>query len=88
MSQFVLQPLGPYSLRASAAFLEGFAPAAYAGGEMADHLHLAFVADGSEQIAGVCLRAQVWIISRPPRRSGRSPKPGAPTAPGEACCCG
>ena len=25
---------------------------------MADHLHLAFVADGSEQIAGVCLRAQ------------------------------
>jgi len=58
MSQFVLQPLGPYSLMASAAFLEGFAPAAYAGGEMADHLHLAFVADGSEQIAGVCLRAQ------------------------------
>lgn len=58
MSQFVLQPLGPYSLMASAAFLEGFAPAAYAGGEMADHLHLAFVADGSEQSAGVCLRAQ------------------------------
>lgn len=58
MSQFVLQPLGPYSLRASAAFLEGFAPAAYAGGEMEDHLHLAFVADGSEQSAGVCLRAQ------------------------------
>jgi len=25
---------------------------------MADHLHLAFVADGSEQVAGVCLRAQ------------------------------
>ncbi len=58
MSQFVLQPLGPYSLRASAAFLEGFAPAAYDGGEMAGHLHFAFVADGSEQSAGVCLRAQ------------------------------
>jgi DNA-3-methyladenine glycosylase II len=58
MSQFVLQPLGPYSLMASATFLEGFAPAAYDGGEMAGHLHLAFVADGSEQIAGVCLRAQ------------------------------
>ena len=58
MSQFVLQPLGPYSLMASAAFLEGFAPAAYDGGEMAGHLHFAFVADGSEQIAGVCLRAQ------------------------------
>lgn len=25
---------------------------------MAGHLHLAFVADGSEQIAGVCLHAQ------------------------------
>ncbi len=58
MSQFVLQPLGPYSLMASVAFLEGFAPAAYDGGEMADHLHLAFVVDGSEQIAGVCLRSQ------------------------------
>ena len=46
MSQFVLQPLGPYSLMASAAFLEGFAPAAYDGGEMAGHLHFAFVADG------------------------------------------
>lgn len=23
---------------------------------MADHLHLAFLADGSEQVAGVCLR--------------------------------
>ena len=53
MSQFVLQPLGPYSLIASAAFLEGFAPAAYDGGEMAGHLHFAFVADGSERIAAV-----------------------------------
>ena len=58
MSQFVLQPLGPYSLRASATFLEGFTPAAYTGSEMADYLHLAFVVNGSEQIAGVCLRAQ------------------------------
>ena len=57
MSQLVLQPLGPYSLRASLAFLEGFAPAAYDGGELAGHLHLAFVAEGSEQVAGVCLRA-------------------------------
>jgi catechol 2,3-dioxygenase-like lactoylglutathione lyase family enzyme len=30
----------------------------------------------------------VWIISRQPRRPGRLPKPGVPTAPGEACCCG
>ena len=48
----------PTRLWASAAFLEGFAPAAYDGGEMAGHLHFAFVADSSEQIAGVCLRAQ------------------------------
>lgn len=58
MKQLILEASGPYSLGASIQFLEGFAPAAYDGGEIADHLHLAFVADGSEQIAGVCLRAQ------------------------------
>ena len=63
MSQFVLQPLGPTRLWASATFLEGFAHAAYDGGKMAGHLHLAFVADGSEQIAGVCLRAQEAPLS-------------------------
>ena len=56
-SQFHLIPRGPYSLAASIAFLEGFPAATYAGGET-DHLHLAFVADGTEQVAGVCLRSE------------------------------
>jgi DNA-3-methyladenine glycosylase II len=53
--RFELAPLGPFSLAASAAFLEGFSPAAYRGAE-AGHLHLAFVPDGEEAAAGVCLR--------------------------------
>ncbi len=62
MSQFTVQPLGPYSLASSTIFLEGFAPLAYNGGGMEDHLHLGFVADGTEQVAGVCLHAQGDII--------------------------
>jgi DNA-3-methyladenine glycosylase II len=55
MSTFELVPRGPFSLAASAAFLEGFSPAAHrAAGE--GHLHLAFVPDGEEAAAGVCLR--------------------------------
>jgi hypothetical protein len=42
MTTFELVPAGPFSLAASAAFLEGFSPAAYRGVE-AGHLHLAFV---------------------------------------------
>jgi hypothetical protein len=45
MSMFELVPRGPFSLEASAAFLEGFAPAAHQAGT-AGHLHLAFVPDG------------------------------------------
>src|ERR671938_136124 len=55
MTTLELVPLGPFSLGASAAFLEGFSPAAYRGAE-AGHLHLAFVPDGEEAAAGVCLR--------------------------------
>ena len=55
MTTFELVPRGPFSLAASAAFLEGFSPAAHrAAGE--GHLHLAFVPDGEEAAAGVCLR--------------------------------
>jgi DNA-3-methyladenine glycosylase II len=55
MTPFELVPQGPFSLAASAAFLEGFSPAAYrAAGD--GHLHLAFVPDGEEAAAGVCLR--------------------------------
>ena len=56
MSSFEVVPVGPYSLAASVRFLEGFAPAAYEGGE-AGHLHMAFVADGGEEVAGVCVRS-------------------------------
>jgi DNA-3-methyladenine glycosylase II len=55
VTRFELAPRGPFSLAASAAFLEGFAPAAHRRAE-AGHLHLAFVVDGGEAAAGVCLR--------------------------------
>jgi DNA-3-methyladenine glycosylase II len=51
-------PAGPFSLGASAAFLEGFSPAAHRGAA-GGHLHLAFVPDGEEAAAGVCLRQPV-----------------------------
>jgi DNA-3-methyladenine glycosylase II len=55
MTTIELVPQGPFSLAASAAFLEGFSPAAYRpAGD--GHLHLAFVPDGEEAAAGVCLR--------------------------------
>jgi DNA-3-methyladenine glycosylase II len=63
---FELTPRGPYSFVASREFLEGFAPAAYQGAgnpDNRDHLHLAFVADGGEDIAGVCLRGEGgWVV--------------------------
>ena len=54
MTSFELIPMGPFSLAASAAFLEGFSPAAYRAAE-AGHLHLAFVPDGEEAAGGLCL---------------------------------
>ena len=56
MTKFELVPRGPFSLAASAAFLEGFSPAAHRAPDEGDHLHLAFVPDGEEAAAGVCLR--------------------------------
>ena len=59
--RFGSRPVGPYSLAASVRFLEGFTPAAYEGhGE--GHLHLAFVADGGEDVAGVCVREEGGVI--------------------------
>ena len=55
---FELVPRGPYSFATSLEFLEGFALAAYEGSPHKGHLHLAFVADGGEEIAGVCVRAE------------------------------
>jgi len=59
--RFELRPVGPYSLAASVRFLEGFTPAAYEGDEEG-HLHLAFVADGGEDVAGVCVREEDGVI--------------------------
>ena len=55
--RFEIKPTGPYSFSASVRFLEGFAPAAY-DGEGADHLRLAFVVDGGEEVAGVLVRSE------------------------------
>jgi DNA-3-methyladenine glycosylase II len=59
---FELHARGPYSLAASARFLEGFAPAAHAPAE-SDHTHWAFAADDGVSHVGVCLQ---------PRRDGVS----------------
>jgi DNA-3-methyladenine glycosylase II len=61
MTRFELVPKGPFSLAAAKAFLEGFAPAAHlAAGD--GHLHLAFVPDGEEAAAGVCLRQPDGVV--------------------------
>jgi DNA-3-methyladenine glycosylase II len=61
MTSFELVPRGPFSLAAARAFLEGFAPAAHrAAGD--GHLHLAFVPDGEEDAAGVCLRQPDGVV--------------------------
>jgi DNA-3-methyladenine glycosylase II len=54
---FDLPARGPYSLTASARFLEGFAPAAQAPAE-SDHTHWAFAADDGVSHVGVCLQAR------------------------------
>src|SRR5215210_4317147 len=59
--RFELRPVGPYSFGASVRFLEGFAPAAY-GGDRSGHLHLAFVADGGEEVAVVCVMEEGGVI--------------------------
>src|SRR5215217_9705159 len=61
MTTFELVPRGPFSLAASAAFLEGFSPAAYRAAG-AGHLHLAFVPDGEEAAAGVCLHQPDGVV--------------------------
>jgi DNA-3-methyladenine glycosylase II len=58
---FEIAPLGPYALAASLMFLEGFAPAAY-DAAATDHLHLAFVVDGTKDVAGVCVRSRADTV--------------------------
>lgn len=52
MTTFTLTPCGPFSLAASARFLEGFAPAGYRGGETG-HLDLAFPVEGDWRTVAV-----------------------------------
>lgn len=53
-TRFTIEPRGPFSLAASAAFLEDFPPAAY-GGVPEGRVHLAFVVEGTGDVAGVCV---------------------------------
>ena len=62
MTNFDLVPQGPFSLVASAAFLEGWSPGGYRPAE-AGHLHMAFVPDGEEVAAGVCLRQPDGVVT-------------------------
>jgi DNA-3-methyladenine glycosylase II len=52
---FAITPRGPFSLAASAAFLKNFAPAAHKAATTTNHLHLAFVASGTDHAVAVCL---------------------------------
>jgi DNA-3-methyladenine glycosylase II len=62
-ARFELTPLGPFSLAASARFLEGFVPAAREEvGNEAGHLHLAFAVEGGWETVGVCLREEGGVV--------------------------
>lgn len=52
---FVLEPLGDYSLRESAGFIDAWHEAPSEGDTSDGHLHLAFLADDDWMPAGVCL---------------------------------
>jgi len=52
---FVVEPLGGYSLKESAGFIDAWHEAPSEGGGTEGHLHLAFHTDGEWQAAGVCL---------------------------------
>src|SRR5204862_5999564 len=52
---FALEPLGDYSLRESAGFVDAWHEAPSEGGKSDGHLHLAFLTDNDWTPAGVCL---------------------------------
>jgi DNA-3-methyladenine glycosylase II len=52
---FHLEPLGEYSLRESAGFIDAWHESPADGDPTAGHLHLAFLSDGAWMPAGVCL---------------------------------
>jgi len=53
---FELEPLGEYSLRESAGFIDAWHEAPSEGGKTEGHLHLAFLTDGEWIPVGVCLQ--------------------------------
>ena len=53
---FEIEPLGPFSLEASAEFIGAWHKAPSEGGEAEGHLHLAFLTDLGWRPVGVCLR--------------------------------
>jgi len=52
---FEIEPLGAYSLRESAGFIDAWHESPSEGGKTDGHLHLAYLADGDWLPAGVCL---------------------------------
>lgn len=56
LTSLTFTPRGPFSLAASARFLEGFAPAAYDVPRTDDALRLAFPVDGNWETVGVSVR--------------------------------
>jgi DNA-3-methyladenine glycosylase II len=57
-SHFEIAPRGPFSLDAAARFLLRFDPFTGTRSAHDGHTHLAFVVDGTDDVAGVCLQAQ------------------------------
>lgn len=51
-----IRPSGPFSLAQAERFLEGWGSAAYGRAGSDGHVHLAFVPDGEEHAAGVCVQ--------------------------------
>ena len=56
MRTFEIEPLGAYSLKESAGFIEAWHEAPSEGDKAAGHLHLAFLTDGEWTPAAVCLK--------------------------------
>jgi DNA-3-methyladenine glycosylase II len=52
---FVIEPLGGYSLKESAGFIDAWHEAPFEGAKAEGHLHLAYLSDGEWIPAGVCL---------------------------------
>jgi DNA-3-methyladenine glycosylase II len=56
---FAIEPIGGYSLKESAGFIDAWHEAPSDGGKTDGHLHLAFLTDGEWTPAGVCLTQDV-----------------------------